>query len=545
MVATTDRYATRVGVDTLAAGGNAVDAVVAVSFALAVVNPEAGSVGGGGFMLVRAAEGATAALDYRGTAPRGATRDMFLDARGEPTEASQVGHRAATVPGSVRGLWEAHRRFGTRPWAELVEPAVRLARGFEVGERFVRSFPAHIVAGLERFPASARIFLPGGRPPRVGDAFSQPDLAGTLARIRDGGADGFYLGETADLVVADMERGRGLLRHRDLASYEAVWREALAVPYRGRTILSMPPSSSGGVTLAAACHILGTFPLGSLPWHGDEHVHLLAETWKRAFADRNHYLADPGFAELPLDVLTSPEYGAWRARDIAMGRATPTASVTPGVEAFRGGRAVGEPGRQGGAAGGSTTHVSVVDARGNAASVTTTLNTWYGSKVVAEGTGVLLNNEMDDFSARPGAPNHFGLVQGDANAIAPGKRPLSAMTPSMVLDPAGRLRLVVGTPGGATIITTTFQVVSNVVDFGMGLAEAVCAPRVHHQHLPDRLEAEPGGLDPVTREALTAMGHEVTEREEAWGDVQAILVGEDGALEGVADPRRGGTALGR
>ncbi|MBW3535407.1 MAG: gamma-glutamyltransferase [Gemmatimonadetes bacterium] len=530
MVATTDRYATEVGLEVLRSGGGAVDAAVAVSFALAVVNPEAGNVGGGGFMLVRTAAGDLAAIDYRSTAPAAATRDMFLDAGGEATDRSVLGHLAVAVPGSVRGLEAAHRRFGARRWAELVEPAVELARGFEVRERFTRSFEPHIVEGLRRFPVTAAVFLPGGRPPRVGETFRQPDLARTLERIRDRGAEGFYRGETADLLVAEMERGGGVLTHDDLTGYAAAWREPLRAPYREHTLVSMPPSSSGGVTLAATAAILERFDLGASPWHGAGHVHLLAEAWRRAYADRNHYLADPAFVDMPIETLTSPRYGTWRARDVSPEAATPSSEIRPGAEAFAGGA--------------HTTHFSIVDAGGAAVSCTTTLNTWYGSKVVAGGTGVLLNNEMDDLSARPGTPNFFGLVQGEANAVEPGKRPLSAMTPTLVLDGRGELRLVVGTPGGATIITTVFQVVSNMLDHGMALAPAVAAPRVHHQHLPDQLWTEPGGLPEDVMRELRGWGHRVVERDEWSGDVQAVRVGVDGSLEGAADPRRGGVALG-
>ena len=538
VVATTDRNATEVGIDVLRAGGNAVDAAVAVSFALAVVNPEAGGLGGSGFLLARMADGRALALDFRGTAPRRATADMFLDADGGVSERSQVGPLAAAVPGSVKGLWEAHRALGTRPWRSLVEPAMGLARGLRVTERLTRSYPPHIVAGLERFPESARIFLPAGRVPRTDETLRQPDLARTLEGIADEGADGFYRGATAELLVAAMHRHGGILDLEDLASYEARRREPLAFTYRGHTILGMPPSSSGGVALAETAHQLAERDLSALEWHGAEHVHVLAEAWKRTFADRNHYLADTDFVSVPVAELTSPAYGALRGREIG-DRATPSGEVLPGVERFRGGAAA-DTLREGD----HTTHVSVVDGRGNAVSTTTTLNTWYGSKWVAEGTGVLLNNEMDDFTARSGAPNHFGLVQGAVNQVAPGKRMLSAMTPAIVLDPSEALRLVLGAPGGATIITTVFQVISNVVDHAMELADAVAAPRVHHQHLPDRVDVEPNGLPVTVKAGLAARGHEVVERPEPWGDVQAVAVREDGRLEGVADPRRGGVALG-
>jgi gamma-glutamyltranspeptidase/glutathione hydrolase len=518
-------------VEVLRAGGNAVDAAVATALALAVVNPEAGNVGGGGFLVLRMADGAEAAQDHRSTAPASATRDMYLDATGAVTEESVIGHRSVATPGSVRGLWDAHHRFGSVPWAELVKPAVDLARGFLVTERFLHSYGRDVVAGLRRFPQSARIFLPDDAPPRKGDVFRQPELAATLERIRDRGADDFYAGETADLIVGEMRRHGGLITHADLAAYRTVWREPVRTRYRGCTVISMPPPSSGGVALAEICGMLEGFAVGELAWHGAPHVHLLAEVWRRAYADRNHYLTDPAFAEMPLDVLLDPAYARWRARDVSLERATPSPAVTPEADAYR------KESKH-------TTHASVVDPFGGAASLTTTINSWYGSKVVVEGAGIVLNNDMDDFTAKPGTANQFGLVQGEANAIAPGKRMLSAMAPTIVLDPDGRLFLVLGTPGGSTIITTVFQVLSNLVDHGMGLAPAVLAPRVHHQHLPDHISHEPGGLPEPVMDALRALGHTLKARDELTGDVEAILVRPDGTREGVADPRRGGLAIG-
>ncbi len=553
MVSTTDRYASEVGLLVLRAGGNAVDAVVAATFALAVVNPEAGNLAGGSFLLTRAADGSVSSLDARSKAPGRATRSMFVEG-GEVGERSVLGHLSAAVPGAVAGLWEAHRRLGSRPWSDLVEPAIDLADGFVVEERFAASFPPHIVEGLRRFPQSAAVFLPRKEqglpvPAAVGDTFRQPDLARTLARIRDHGADGFYRGQTADLIVREMERGKGILGHRDLSGYETAWREPVRFDYRGYEILSMPPSSSGGTTLAGTASILDAVKLGGLPWHGPEHVHLLAEAWRRAFVDRNHHLADPDFVDVPILELVSKAYGRDRARTITRAGATPSDAIhaasfgpeTPDLSdpsrAPRGGGVLRSEGTD-------TTHVSIVDPGGGAASLTTTLNTWYGSKLVVEGGGFLLNNEMDDFSVVPGKPNYFGLVQGEANAIEPGKRMLSAMTPTIVLDPRGELCMVLGTPGGPTIITTVFQVISNVIDHGMTLAEAVEAPRVHHQHLPDRIESEPGGLPSGVTERLSGLGHTVQEDKEVWGDVQAIASTPDGRWIGVADPRRGGTARG-
>jgi len=534
-VATTDAYATDVGVEILRSGGNAVDAAVAVSFALAVVNPEAGNLGGGGFMVARMADGTEAALDYREKAPLAATREMFLDEEGNLTDRSVVGHLAAGVPGTVRGMWEAHRRFGSLSWEELVEPAIRLAEGYAVRRRQHDMFTAS-EEGLRRFEATEENYLPGGRVPQVGDTFRQPELAGTLRRIRNQGADGFYRGRTAELIVAEMDRGGGIITLEDLRRYDAAWRDPLVFEYRDHTVLSMPPSSSGGATMAEAAQILEGFALDTLGWHSADHVHLLAEAWKRAYADRNTYLADTDFVEVPLDTMISAAYAAERRRGISPDRATPSDSVKPGLGP--------EPEPRPTSEGPHTTHFSIVDRAGNAVAITTTINSWFGSKVLVEGAGFVLNNEMDDFSAKPGAPNQYGLVEGVANVVQPGKRMLSSMTPTLVLDPDGELLMVTGTPGGSSIITTVFQTISNVVDFGMDAVAAVHAPRVHHQHLPDQIYVEPGGLPAEVIAALEGRGHTVIERGGMSGDVQAILILPDGALAAASDPRRGGTAAG-
>jgi len=549
MVVTTDDYASEVGVAVLRDGGNAVDAAIAVQFALAVVNPEAGNIGGGGFMVARMADGESVALDFREKAPAAATADMYLDEDGNVTDLSVVGHLASGVPGTVMGMWEAHQRYGTLDWARLVQPAVELAGGFEVRERFLGSLSETMVEALSAFPASASQFLPrDGRPPVVGDTLRQTDLAGTLTRIRDQGADGFYAGETARLIAEEMQRGGGIMTAEDLANYDVAWRAPVEFGYDGYTVLSMPPSSSGGVTMAEFANIVE--PWDFTTFDDPIRLHRSAEAFRRAYADRNHYLADPDFVDMPLEVLASDDYARFRRTTIDES-ATPSSTVEPGVEAYAAWSPMAdEPGEVDieptGAdeEGEHTTHFSIVDAEGNAVAITTTINSWYGSKVTVAGAGFVLNNEMDDFTSKPGVPNQFGLVQGENNAIAPGKRMLSAMTPTIVLDPDGELFMVTGTPGGSTIITTTWQTISNVVDLGMNVSQAVLAPRFHHQHLPDQIFVEPGGFSEATLQALRDRGHTIVERGGVSGDVQAIRVLADGSLEAQSDPRRGGRAVG-
>ncbi|MEP7175211.1 MAG: gamma-glutamyltransferase [Gemmatimonadales bacterium] len=523
MVVSGSGIASDVGREILQHGGNAVDAAVAVGFALAVVHPEAGNLGGGGFMVIRLGDGTVRTLDYRETAPAGASRDMYLDDQGEPTELSLTGPLAAGVPGAVAGLTEAHRRFGRLPLAALITPAIRLAHeGFEVDTYRSESIRGDS-ARLVRFPASRVSFLPHGSPPAPGSTLRQADLAATLEAIRARGADGFYRGRVADLIVAEMARGGGLISLEDLAAYRAIWREPIAIPYRGYTIYSMPPASSGGVTMGEILNIMeGYRPLP--PFGSPALVHLEAEAMRRAFTDRNTFLGDPAFVRNPTARLLSKAYAAELRRGIGP-RATPTPAFAPGPRT-----------------GASTTHYSVVDQEGNAVSTTTTLNDSYGSAVTVTGAGFLLNDEMDDFATAPGKPNLYGLVQGEANAIAPGKRMLSAMTPSIVLDPEGRLLLVVGTPGGPRIITMVYHVISNVIDHGMPLPEAVAAPRIHHQGLPDTLRLERDGLPPATLDSLRARGHAIGAGG-YWGDVEAIIRTPSG-WQGVSDPRRGGGGSG-
>ncbi len=516
--------ASAVGRDILRLGGNAVDAAVAVGFALAVVHPEAGNLGGGGFLVARTRDGTVRTLDYRETAPAAATRDMFADSSAGSSDRSLTGDLSAGVPGSVAGLVEAQTRLGRLPLAQVIAPAIRLARdGFVIDEYRSESI-AGDSARLSGFPASRAAFLPGGRPPVVGSILRQPDLATTLEAIRDRGTDGFYTGPVADLIVAEMERGGGLISHEDLRTYRPIWRDPVRISYAGHTVISMPPASSGGVTMGEILNIMeGYRPLP--PFGSPALMHLEAEAMRHAFMDRNTRLGDPGFVANPIGELLSKEYAATLRRQIG-----PRASATPAFQPTT-------------RSGPSTTHYSVVDAEGNAVSCTTTLNNSYGSAVTVTGAGFLLNDEMDDFTTVPGKPNLYGLVQGEANAIAPGKRMLSAMTPTLVLDPAGQLFLVLGTPGGPRIITMVYHVLSNVIDHRMPLPAAVAAPRLHHQALPDRIEIEPGGFPSATLDSLRALGHAIADDDGYWGDVEAIMRTSDG-WQGVSDPRRGGGGAG-
>ncbi|HET7379673.1 MAG TPA: gamma-glutamyltransferase [Gaiellales bacterium] len=523
MVTTGHPLATEVGRRVLQQGGNAIDAAVAVGFALEVVLPSAGNIGGGGFILYRDTTGTVRALDYRETAPGAATRNMYLDAAGNPTAASVTGHLASGVPGSVAGMYEAWKQHGHLPWATLVAPAIALAEGHILDASRSRDI-AEDADRLGQFAASRTQFTIDGKPPVPGTTFRQPDLARTLRLIADSGPDVFYRGQIADRIVAEMQRGHGLITKADLAAYHAIWRTPVRIAYRGYTVYSMPPASSGGVTMGEVLNILEGYD--SLPSFGTAAlVHLETEAMRRAFVDRNRWLGDPGFVQMPLERLLSKSYAATLRSQIDLRRATPTPPFEPGA-----------PG------GSNTTHYSIVDAAGNAVAVTTTLNNSFGSAVTVTGAGFLLNDEMDDFAAAPGKPNMYGLVQGEANAIASGKRMLSAMTPTIVLDPQGKLFMVLGAPGGPRIITAVFHVISNVIDHHMPLALAVEAPRAHHQALPDTITLERGGWTPAVLDSLRAMGHGVHE----WGYHALVMAIERGAAGwiGVADPRSGGDAAG-
>jgi gamma-glutamyltranspeptidase/glutathione hydrolase len=524
MVVSAHPLASAAGIEVIKQGGNAIDAAVAVGFALAAVLPDAGNIGGGGFIVHRSAAGDVQAIDYRETAPGAASHDMYLDSAGNVTEQSLTGHLASGVPGSVAGMYEAWKRGGSLPWATLLAPAIRLAQGHRVDAE--RS--GDIAADSDRlvlFPASRQQFLPGGHPPAPGTLWKQPDLARTLQLISDSGPSVFYRGQIADLIVAEMQRGGGLITKDDLRRYRPKWRTPIELRYRGYTIYSMPPASSGGVTMGEILNIMEGYD--TLPAVGTAaYTHLLTEAMRRAFIDRNQWLGDPDFVDMPLERLLSKSYAAQLRGQIDPRRATPT-----------------PPQAASGGEGMHTTHYSIVDANGNAASVTTTLNNGFGSAVTVTGAGFLLNDEMDDFTSAPGKPNMYGLVQGEANAIEPGKRMLSAMTPSIVLDRDGQLMMVVGTPGGPTIITTVAQVILDVLDQGMTLADAVAAPRIHHQALPDVIRYERGGLSDGAVAALRGMGHKVEMRRGTSGIVAAIQRTPAGWV-GVPDPRYAGGAVG-
>jgi gamma-glutamyltranspeptidase/glutathione hydrolase len=522
MVVSNDSIASRVGRDIIARGGNAVDAAVATGFALAVTYPFAGNIGGGGFMVIRMADGRTAAIDYREIAPLAATRDMYLDGNGNLTNKSITGHLAVGVPGSVAGMEEALRKYGTLPLKTVIAPAIELAeRGFVLDSGFSRELERS-QRNISRYEGG-RLFFPDGHVVAPGTLFKQPELAWTLHQIADRGSAGFYQGPVADSLVAEMKRGGGIITNADLLRYKPEWRTPVTGTYRGYTILSMPPASSGGITMMETLNILETYdkpaPFGSTQW-----AHRLAEAYQRAFLDRNSKLGDPSFVDVPQAELTSKDYARKLRAKIDDQHHTPTSTLVASREPMH------------------TTHYSVVDDKGNAVSTTTTLNNGFGSAVWVRGGGYFLNDEMDDFAAKPGSPNMFGLVQGEQNAIAPGKRMLSAMTPTIVLNPKGQVLLVVGGAGGPTIITGTSQVVLDVIDYRMSLADAMRAPRLHHQSIPDSLSFERGGLDPAVADSLRAMGHSL-KQVASLVNINAIMR-IDGGWDGVFEPRSRGAAVG-
>lgn len=529
MVVSAHPLASEVGVNILKKGGNAVDAAIAVQFALAVVYPAAGNIGGGGFMVIRDGSGLTDCLDYREKAPLAADRNMYLDDEEIViVDLSTLGHLASGVPGSVDGMVQAHERYGSLPWADLVQPSVTLAEnGFRLTEREASG----LNRGKDRFMEHNTVtpeFLINEEEWQAGDTIKMQELAETMKLIRDQGRDGFYAGTTAELIVEEMNRGGGIITLEDLAQYESKFREPILAEYEGYRMISMPPPSSGGVALAQLLNSVEEFPIGEMGHNTTSTVHTMVEAERRVYADRAKFLGDADFYPVPVQELLSKEYNRARMADFDSTAATPSSMISEGspaaVESLE------------------TTHFSIVDKNRMAVSVTTTLNGGYGSKVVVGGAGFFLNNEMDDFSIKPGYPNMFGLVGGEANAIQPEKRMLSSMTPSIV-EKDDSLFMVVGTPGGSTIITSVYQTILNVLDHNMGMQEAVNAGRFHHQWKPDTIFTEPKALSNEVIKDLEDMGHHVVDQGNI-GRVDAILVLPDGRLEGGADPRGDDAAAG-
>jgi len=543
MVATVQPDASQVGSAIMQQGGNAVDAAVAVGFALEVVYPEAGNIGGGGFMLFRRANGETHFLDYREKAPAKATAEMYLDKQGKVVPGlSTVGYKSIGVPGSVAGMVYAQQHWGKLTLMQVMEPAIRLARdGFVLDYEEAKSFED---SDLAKFVDSRRIFQRDGNYYQPGETFKQPELAKTLERIAEN-PDDFYHGSLARELVSAIQKGGGLITADDLAQYQVKERAAIRGTYRGYEVISAPPPSSGGVALVEILNILEGYDLAKEGADSAEAIHLTAEAYQRAFFDRAEFMGDPDFSKIPVAQLIDKRYGnAWR-ETIPLRKATPSADLRrPSVFSQLDSYADAHPQPASLAEPDHTTHYSVVDPEGNAVSVTTTLNDSFGSHVTAEGLGFLLNDEMDDFSSKPGAPNMYGLIQGPANAIGPGKRPLSAMTPTMVLK-NGKLFLVLGSPGGPTIITTVANVLMGVVDYGLNIQQAVNAPRFHNQWMPDNILIEPTGISPDTVGILERMGHKVVRSRNFLGDAECIEIDErTGERLGASDGRNEGKAVG-
>ena len=531
MVASTSEIASRVGVEIMQRGGNAIDAAVAVGLALAVTWPSAGNLGGGGFMMIRRANGDTEIIDYRERAPLAASREMYLDKKGEVIkDASTVGYRAVGVPGTVAGLSLALQRHGKLKWADVVEPSRKLAAdGFTISYHLARGLRGSEKL-LKQFPDSNRIFLRDGRFFEEGEKLVQPELGETFARLKEKGPREFYEGRTAQLIAEDMKANGGLITEKDLKEYEPTIRKPLIGNYRGYEIVTMPPPSSGGTALVEMLNILEHYNLAYSGPGSSDTIHLLVESQRRAFADRAEFMGDADFVKVPVEGLISRKYADALARTIDPDHATPSAKV-------RAGKPIGAESTE-------TTHFTVIDEEGNVVTNTYTLNGGYGSGATARGTGVLLNNEMDDFTSKPGVPNAYGLLQSENNAIAPRKRPLSAMTPTIVLKD-GKVWFAIGSPGGPTIINTVLQVIVNVVDFGMNIQQAIDAPRFHHQWMPDRIQFEPMGINRDTRFALERKGHVFAEKPGNMGDAEGVMIdAKSGMRLGASDPRSGGVPVG-
>ncbi|MES2828285.1 MAG: gamma-glutamyltransferase [Bacteroidota bacterium] len=520
MVVSANHYASEVGLAILKKGGNAVDAAVAVQFALAVVYPNAGNIGGGGFMVYRSAKGETNTLDFREKAPAGAGRDMYLDSAGNPiVDKSLFGQLAVGVPGSVAGMAEAHLKYGKLKWEDLLQPAINLAEnGFKVSEHQAGELN-DLKKDLQRINKASNAFL-NDAGWKAGDLLKQPELASTLTLIRDKGRAGFYEGEVAGLIVAEMKNGKGIISAKDLLDYRAVWRKPVIGKYKTFKIITMPPPSSGGIALVQLLKAVEPYPLKRWGFNSDSTVQLMVEAERRVYADRAAHLGDPDYFKVPQKELMETSYVANRMRDFNWARPTPSSAVSAGI--------IGKEHEE-------TTHFSIVDKEGNAVAITTTLNGSYGSAVVVTDAGFLLNNEMDDFSVKPGAPNMYGLVGGEANSVAAGKRMLSSMTPT-IIEKDGDLFMVVGTPGGSTIITSVFQTIINVIEFDKSMQQAVVAKKFHHQWLPDEVYVEEFALDSLTQAKLTAKGYVIKQRG-GIGRVDAILKTKWGYYQGGADPR--------
>lgn len=518
--------ATQIGLEVLRDGGNAIDATIAVQFALAVCYPVAGNIGGGGFMIYRDADGETTTLDFREKAPAAAFPDMYLDQNGNAiAELSQTAELAAGVPGTVDGMVQAFDKYSKlKDWKRLVQPAIDIAaNGFYLTERQAMLLNRKKV-DFDKYnrastPFNAKIYVKG-------DLLKQPDLSNTMIAIRDQGRAGFYDGWVADKIVAQMKDGNGIISKSDLAKYKAKWRNAITTDYRGFEIISMPPPSSGGIALAQLLEMIEPYDIKKMGLHSVATIHLMVEAERRVYADRATHLGDSDFYDVPQDMLMSADYIKDRMADFNPLHASVSDSIKAGqaIESLQ------------------TTHFSIVDLEGNAVSLTTTINGAYGAKTIVQGAGFLLNNEMDDFSAKPGTPNMFGLIGAEANKVEPGKRMLSSMTPTIVTKD-GKTILTAGTPGGSTIITSVFQTIVNIIDHGMNASQAVAAPRFHHQWLPDKIRFEEKGFDQQTIDSLASMGHEINQKGKL-GKVECIYYNQEGKIEGAADPRADDTVMG-